>query len=82
VNQDVVETVAADLAATAVSGSSCYSAAVAASAATAMAVAADAAMTAVSGSSCYSAAVAASAAMAAETAAETTADVDANLTFN
>lgn len=84
VNQDVVETVAADLAATAVSGLSCYCAAAAASAvmAVAMAVAADAAMTAVSGSSCYSAAVAASAAMAAETAAETTADVDANLTFN
>ena len=60
------------LATTAVSGSSCFFAAVAASAATAM----DAAMTAVSGSSCFSFAVAASAATAMD--ADATADADAN----
>ena len=62
------------LATTAVSGSSCFSFAVAASAATAMD--ADAAMTAVSGSSCFSFAVAASAATAMD--ADATADADAN----
>ena len=58
------------LATTAVSGSSCFFAAVAASAATAM----DAAMTAVSGSSCFFAAAAALAAIT----MDATADADAN----
>ena len=62
------------LATTAVSGSSCFFVAVAASAATAMD--ADAAMTAVSGSSFFSFAVAASAATAMD--ADATADADAN----
>ena len=60
------------LATTAVSGSSCFFVAVAASAATAMD--ADAAMTAVSGSSCFFAAAAALAAIT----MDATADADAN----